>query len=213
MLTVLDQAYFEYVESRDYPDAIEEYAKAGARVLVLRTFSKIYGLAALRVGYGVGPAEVITTIGKVRRAFDVTQPAQEAALASLDDEAEIRAAARLNRRGDGLLHETLRRHGLGAGRPGGRELRLRRRRRGRQEALNDALLRRGVVVRPMGAFGAPTALRITAGHAGRDRLLRRAARRRNEPSTEPTGHGARVPAPTGATSRGATAPDFVCARR
>ncbi|MEX2612014.1 MAG: aminotransferase class I/II-fold pyridoxal phosphate-dependent enzyme, partial [Gaiellaceae bacterium] len=55
VLTVLDQAYFEYVEDPDYPNAIEEYVKAGHRVLVLRTFSKIYGLAGLRVGYGVGP--------------------------------------------------------------------------------------------------------------------------------------------------------------
>ena len=67
----LDQAYLEYVENTDYPDGIEEYVKAGAKALVLRTFSKIYGLAGLRVGYGVGPAELITAIGKVRRAFDV----------------------------------------------------------------------------------------------------------------------------------------------
>ncbi len=55
VLTVVDQAYFEYIDDPDYPDAIAEYAKAGHRVLVLRTFSKIYGLAGLRVGYGVGP--------------------------------------------------------------------------------------------------------------------------------------------------------------
>ena len=55
VLTVVDQAYLEYIDEPDYPDAIEEYAKAGHRVLVLRTFSKIYGLAGLRVGYGVGP--------------------------------------------------------------------------------------------------------------------------------------------------------------
>ena len=59
VLTVLDQAYFEYVDDPDYPDAVEEYFKAGRRVLVLRTFSKIYGLAGLRIGYGVGPAEVV----------------------------------------------------------------------------------------------------------------------------------------------------------
>ena len=89
VLTVVDQAYFEYVDDPEYPDAIAEYAQAGRRVLVLRTFSKIYGLAGLRVGYGVGPAPVIRAIGKVRRAFDVTTPAQAAALASLDDEAEL----------------------------------------------------------------------------------------------------------------------------
>jgi histidinol-phosphate aminotransferase len=162
VLTVLDQAYLEYVESPDYPDAIEEYAKGGARVLVLRTFSKIYGLAAFRVGYGIGPAEVIKTIGKVRRAFDVTQPAQEAALASLGDESELSRRREANRESMVLLHEALRRHGLEPAGPAvanfvfvdvGED----------PGRLNDALLRRGVVVRPMGSFGAPTALRITTG--------------------------------------------------
>jgi histidinol-phosphate aminotransferase len=82
VLTVLDQAYLEYVEDQHYPDGIAEYLGAGHRVLVLRTFSKIYGLAGLRVGYGVGPEDVITAIGKVRRAFDVSSAGQEAALAS-----------------------------------------------------------------------------------------------------------------------------------
>jgi histidinol-phosphate aminotransferase len=162
VLTVLDQAYFEYVESPDYPDGIEEYVKAGARVLVLRTFSKIFGLAALRVGYGVGPAEVVAMIGKVRRAFDVTQPAQEAALASLDDADEIRLRRGLNREAMRLLLETLRQHDLEPAGPAVANFVLAD--LGEDAAaLNDALLRRGVVVRPMGAFGAPTALRITVG--------------------------------------------------
>ena len=55
MLTVIDQAYFEYIERDDYPDAVERYVKAGRNVVVLRTFSKIYGLAGQRVGYAVGP--------------------------------------------------------------------------------------------------------------------------------------------------------------
>ncbi|HYM63151.1 MAG TPA: aminotransferase class I/II-fold pyridoxal phosphate-dependent enzyme, partial [Gaiellaceae bacterium] len=90
VLTVLDEAYFEYIDEPGYPDGIEEYLKRdGRRVLVLRTFSKIYGLAGLRVGYGVGPADVVQAIGKVRNAFDVNQAAQDAALASLGDEAEL----------------------------------------------------------------------------------------------------------------------------
>ena len=112
VLTVVDQAYFEYIDDPDYPDAIEEYAKAGHRVLVLRTFSKIYGLAGLRVGYGVGPAEIITAIGKVRRAFDVTSSGQEAALASLGESAEIARRRVANREARALLVETLRREGF-----------------------------------------------------------------------------------------------------
>ena len=112
VLTVLDQAYFEYVDDPDYPDGIEEYAKAGRNVLVLRTFSKIYGLAGLRVGYGVGPAEVVTAVGKVRRAFDITTQAQEAALASLDGGDELARRRALERGGPGGLAAALRAHGL-----------------------------------------------------------------------------------------------------
>ena len=94
VLTVLDEAYFEYVDEPDYPDGIEEHVKAGRDVLVLRTFSKIYGLPGLRVGYGVGPKEVVDAVKKVRNAFDITQPAQDAAVASLGDaERSSRAAA------------------------------------------------------------------------------------------------------------------------
>jgi histidinol-phosphate aminotransferase len=161
VLTVLDQAYFEYVEDPEYPDAIAEYLATGHRVLVLRTFSKIFGLAGLRVGYGVGPEDVITAIGKVRRAFDVTSVGQEAALASLHvtDELERRRAA--NRVAMGLLEDVLREHGLD---PAGPEVaNFLFVRVGDAAAANDALLRRGVIVRPMGAFGAPDALRITVG--------------------------------------------------
>src|SRR5205807_4094449 len=72
VLTVLDQAYLEYTDEPEYPDGIAEYYKQGRRVVVMRTFSKIYGLAGLRVGYGVAPAEIVTAVSKVRRAFDIT---------------------------------------------------------------------------------------------------------------------------------------------
>jgi histidinol-phosphate aminotransferase len=161
VLTVLDQAYFEYVDEPDYPDAIDEYAKAGHRVLVLRTFSKIYGLAGLRVGYGIGPEEIVTAIGKVRRAFDVTSAGQEAALASLGDETEVARRRGANRDARELLESTLRDHGFETVGPAVANFLFVR--VGDAEAMNDALLRRGVIVRPMGAFGAPDALRITAG--------------------------------------------------
>jgi histidinol-phosphate aminotransferase len=164
VVTVVDQAYLEYIEHPDYPDAIEEYAKRGHRVVVLRTFSKIYGLAGFRVGYGVGPAELVSGIRKVQRAFDVTTAAQEGALASLGDAAELARRRRLNRQAMEELERVLRREGFAPATPAlgnfffvelGEDA----------EALHAALLRQGVIVRPMGAFGAPTALRITAGTA------------------------------------------------
>ena len=93
VLAVLDQAYSEYVDDPDYADGVEGLFKRGRRVVVLRTFSKIYGLAGLRVGYGVAPADVVTATSKVRRAFDVAATAQAAALASLGDDGGARAEA------------------------------------------------------------------------------------------------------------------------
>jgi len=161
VLTVVDQAYFEYIDDPGYPDALEEHFKAGRRVLVLRTFSKIYGLAGLRVGYGVGPEELVAAIGKVRRAFDVTSVGQEAALASLDDAAEIERRRNANREARRLLEDTLRGHGFDPVGPAVANFVFVR--VGDAEAMNAALMRLGVCVRPMGPFGAPDALRVTAG--------------------------------------------------
>ena len=162
VLTIVDEAYFEYVDDPSFPDVIEEAVKRGRHVLALRTFSKIYGLAGLRVGYGVGQSSLIEAVHKVRRAFDVTTPAQEAALASLDAEAELLRRRTLNRESMATLETLLREHGFEPFSPAagnflfvdvGTDA----------AALYDALLRRGVIVRPMGSFGAPSALRITAG--------------------------------------------------
>jgi histidinol-phosphate aminotransferase len=161
VLTVIDQAYYEYIADPDYPDAIEEYAKAEHRVLVLRTFSKIYGLAGLRVGYGIGPEDVITAIGKVRRAFDVTSAGQEAALASLGEEAEVERRRLVNLETMELLRRALGESGLPFAEPAVANFLFVR--VGDAEAASAALLRRGVIVRPMAPFGSPDALRITAG--------------------------------------------------
>jgi histidinol-phosphate aminotransferase len=162
VLTVIDEAYFQYVEDPSFPDAIEEAARRGRNVLALRTFSKIFGLAGLRIGYGVGPAGVVSAMRKVQRAFDVTTPAQEAALASLDDDAELERRRAVNRDAMAALEAVLREHGFDPISPAvgnflfvdvGEDA----------AALDQRLLRRGVIVRPMGSFGAPSALRITAG--------------------------------------------------
>ena len=140
VLTVVDEAYFEYVDDPELPDAIEEAAKQGRHVLALRTFSKIYGLAGLRVGYGVGPADVVAAIRKVQRAFDVTTPAQEAALASLDGAEELARRRAVNRESMAASRDRPARARVRPGRPGGRELPLRgrRHRRGRAERRTAA---------------------------------------------------------------------------
>ena len=170
VLTVLDQAYFEYIDDTDYPDGIEEYLKRGHRVVVLRTFSKIFGLAGLRVGYGLAPAEVVTALGKVRRAFDITTPAQEAALASLDSPEELARRRAVNAEGRAHLETILREHGLDPVGPSAGNFLF-------AEVGDDSrpfferLLREGVIVRPTHGFGAPGAVRVTVGTEGEHRFL------------------------------------------
>ena len=162
VLTVIDQAYFEYIDDPDYPDAIADYYRAGRRVLAIRTFSKIFGLAGLRVGWGVGPAEVVRETAKVRRAFDIASTAQAGALASLGDDAEIERRRRANEEGRSQVEQILRSHGLAPAGPAVANFLY-------AEVGDDArpffeeLLRLGVIVRPLAGFGAPGALRISVG--------------------------------------------------
>jgi histidinol-phosphate aminotransferase len=125
----------------------------------MRTFSKVYGLAALRVGYAVAPPAIIDYMNRVRAPFNVTMPAQAAATAALDDRAHVEKSVTLNRRERARVSAGLERLGLSAlpsqtnfvltdvGRPA--------------RPVYDALLRRGVIVRPFGNL--PTSLRVTFG--------------------------------------------------
>ena len=160
VLCVLDQAYFEYIDDPDYLDGIELH-RAGRRLVVLRTFSKIFGLAGLRVGYGIGPADVVAATSKVRRAFEVTSTAQAAAIASLGGEDEIAARRARNREGRARLEEILLGHGLEPARPALGNFVFAAVGDGRD--VFERLLREGVIVRPLGGFGAPEAIRVTVG--------------------------------------------------
>jgi histidinol-phosphate aminotransferase len=161
VLTIVDQAYFEYVDDPEYVDGVAELFKQGRRVVVLRTFSKIYGLAGLRVGYGIAPADVVKATSKVRRAFDVDAIAQAAARASIGDEDELARRRALNKEGRSALGESLRAHGLEPVGPAlGNFLYVEV---GDGAAMFDRLLRQGVIVRPLAGFGAPEAIRVTVG--------------------------------------------------
>jgi histidinol-phosphate aminotransferase len=170
VVTVLDQAYFEYIDDPDYPDGIEEYLKQGHLVVVLRTFSKIFGLAGLRVGYGLAPAPIVTALAKVRRAFDITTPAQEAALASLDSAEELARRRAVNAEGRAHLEAILREHGLDPVGPSHGNF-LFAEVGDDSRPLFERLLREGVIVRPTHGFGAPGAIRITVGTESEHRLF------------------------------------------
>jgi histidinol-phosphate aminotransferase len=164
VLVVIDQAYREYVDDPDYPDAIDEYRRAGRPVAVLRTFSKIYGLAGLRVGYMVAAPAVVTAVNKVKRAFDVSSAAQEAALASLGDVEEVERRRRLNTESRDQLRGILEAAGLPPAGPAVGNF-LYAETGADTRPLFEALLAEGVIVRPLHGFGAPTAIRVSCGTA------------------------------------------------
>jgi len=159
VLVVVDEAYHEYVEDPSYPDAVAEH---GGRdnVCVLRTFSKMYGLAGLRVGYAVAAPSVATAIAKVRPAFDVNELAQIAALASMGDTAEIDRRRRANTEGRERLARDLREIGPQPLVSHGNFLTVEV---GDAPAVAGQLEAEGVIVRPLGGFGDPRSIRITVG--------------------------------------------------
>jgi histidinol-phosphate aminotransferase len=159
-LVVLDEAYAEYAEPE--PEGPRLLRDGAARLCVLRTFSKVYGLAALRVGYALASPDVADALDRVRPIFNVNQPAQEAALASLHELEAVALRVQHARRARHFLERSLASAGLEpepsqanfvyADVPGGDA-----------RGLADRLLREGYIVRALSDFGAPGAIRVTAG--------------------------------------------------
>jgi histidinol-phosphate aminotransferase len=153
----LDQAYFEYEEDPLHPEAL---IREGAPVLVCRTFSKAYGLAGLRVGYGIGEPEWIAHLNRVRQPFNLNLPALAAAAAALEDQAFVERSLRMNRVGMDLLTGGLERLGIKhVPSQGNFVLAFFEDAAG----IYERLLRMGVIVRPVGIYGLPNGLRISVG--------------------------------------------------
>lgn len=105
-LVIVDEAYFEYVTSPDYPESVH-YLREGRSVLILRTFSKMYGLAGLRIGYGIGHRDIVAEMNKLRPPFNTSSLAQKAALWALEDEDHLRRTREINQQGKQFLYEAL----------------------------------------------------------------------------------------------------------
>lgn len=160
VLVVLDEAYFEYVDHEDYSRSIE-LVKEGRNLLVLRTFSKVYGLAGLRIGYGMGPVGLAPELNKLRTPFNVSNLAQAGAMAALDDTEHVRRSIEMNRAGLEQIEKGLAELGL---RPVPSVTNFVLLDLGMDAAkFSDELLKLGVIVRPMGWMGLPTAVRVTIG--------------------------------------------------
>jgi histidinol-phosphate aminotransferase len=171
VLVVVDEAYCDYVCHPNYSRSIE-LVKSGRSVIVLRTFSKVYGLAGLRIGYGIGPADLLSEMDKIRGPFNTSGVAQAAALAALDDAEHVRRSIESNRAGLAQLCEGMKKLGVrfvpsvanfvlaefGC----------------ETEALAEELLNRGVIVRPMSWMGFPNAIRVSVGTATENEKFLRA---------------------------------------
>jgi len=165
VLVVLDEAYCEYIDDPAYPNGIE-YVKRYPNVISLRTFSKIYGLASLRIGYGIGTPEIIRYINQVREPFNTTRYAQAAAKAALEDTAFIAECRRRNAEGLAYLKAEFDRLGLRYFEPYGNFVMFDT---GiPSQKVFDALLRKGIISRARWTHY-PTHIRITVGSAEQNR--------------------------------------------
>jgi histidinol-phosphate aminotransferase len=168
VITVIDEAYYEYVTAAEYPQTIE-YVQAGRQVIVLRTFSKIYGLAGLRIGYGISTPELISMLHRVKEPFNVNLLSQAAALAALDDTAHLERSQQVNEEGKNYLYQEFQRLGLPFV-PTEANFVWVQIKTDCQKVFNK-MLRRGVIVRTGDIFGAPDVLRITIGTPAQNKRL------------------------------------------
>jgi len=160
LLVIADDAYAEFVTDPEYPDTIACRGDGSVPVVSLRTFSKLYGLAGLRVGYAVAPAGIVDALGRVRQPFNVNALALVAAHAALDDHEHVTRTLAVNREGMAYLTREFDRLGLPWVPSNANFILVRV---GQGSRVYDALLRHGVIVRPMDGYGFPDHLRVTIG--------------------------------------------------
>jgi histidinol-phosphate aminotransferase len=163
VLVVLDEAYIEYAEGGDLPDGLD-YLADHPNLLVSRTFSKAYGLAALRVGYGLSSAVIADVLNRVRQPFNVNSLALAGACAALEDAEYLAKSREINAAGMHQLEQGFRTLGLSWIPSKGNFIAVDV---GREAGpVYQGLLREGVIVRPVAGYGMPNHLRVTIGLAG-----------------------------------------------
>lgn len=160
VIVVVDEAYFEYVDEPEYPDALE-WIDEFPNLLVTRTFSKAYGLASLRVGYGVSQAPLADVLNRVRQPFNTNSFALAGAVAALADTDHLAQAISINRQGMRTLVSGMESLGLDPVPSVGNFISVDMQRDA--AAVYEALLREGVIVRPVANYGMPGYLRISIG--------------------------------------------------
>lgn len=160
IIVVFDEAYYEYVENKDYPNSLDMLSKY-PNIIILRTFSKAYGLASLRVGYGIACEEIIELLNRVRNPFTVSTLAQEAALAGLNDVGFVKNTVENNLKVKNFLYNEFENMGLSYIPTETNFIMVDIKRQSKD--IFESLLKQGIIVRPGFYFGMNTYLRVTIG--------------------------------------------------
>jgi histidinol-phosphate aminotransferase len=169
-LLVLDAAYAEYVRRNDYESGIELVATTD-NVVMTRTFSKIYGLASLRLGWLYGPAHVVDAVNRIRGPFNVNGPAIAAGIAAIRDSAHVERAREHNSKWIPWLTDEIGKLGLKVTPSVANFVLIHFRDEKTAKAANDFLMKRGLILRQVGAYKLPSALRMSVGSEEANRLV------------------------------------------
>lgn len=165
VIVVFDEAYYEFLD--EAPDVLK-YVRAGRNIVVLRTFSKIQGLANLRIGYGVAAPEIVEVLQRARQPFNANGIAQAGALAGLRDKAHMEETRRVTREGRDFLQSEFLAMGLEFVPSHANFVLVRV---GDGKKVFEALLRRGLIVRAMGSYGLPEWIRVSVGTMPQNRMF------------------------------------------
>ena len=169
VIVCFDEAYVDFVDASDFPRTLEYVKSKRQNVIILRTFSKSYGLAGLRVGYGLGPSDLIDYLHKIRQPFNVNSVAQAAATAALDDRFFLWRTKQMVIRGRHYLYKHLKRLGLQYLPSQANFILVNT--GGNGEMIYQSLLSQGVIVRPMSAYGLSNWIRVTVGRRSQNSLF------------------------------------------
>lgn len=169
VLVLLDYAYWEYVTADDLPDPMEIYREF-PNIVVTRTFSKIYGLAGLRIGYGIAHPDILSPMRKVKMPFNVNNLSLAAAIAALDDLAHVKKSFEINCEGKGLLEKEFSRLGLEYW-PTQANFFLVKFTNAPAKEIYEKMLREGLILRPVAGYGLREHLRISIGTEEENRRM------------------------------------------
>lgn len=169
VLVVLDEAYYEFVDSEEFPDSRGYIQEGRGNILVTRTFSKVYGLAGIRLGYGIAQPEVLGALNKIKEPFAVNLPAQEAGVAALADEKFLHETIESNREGRLYLYREFDRMDLFYVKSHTNFVLVKIGPRAHE--VIEKLIQRGLIIRPCDAYDFPEFARVTVGSQAQNARL------------------------------------------